>query len=91
MVVATWLLSNNASPDRGECNGTDQQRRPYPTKTEGVETEWGETNQELGRALPLGRTAKPEEIAHAVLLLASPRSSFITGSTLHADGGGRAI
>jgi NAD(P)-dependent dehydrogenase (short-subunit alcohol dehydrogenase family) len=39
----------------------------------------------------LGRTAEPEEIASAVLFLASPRSSFITGSTLHADGGGTAI
>jgi NAD(P)-dependent dehydrogenase (short-subunit alcohol dehydrogenase family) len=64
---------------------------PGPTKTEGVEAEWGDTNEELGRALPLGRTADPEEIAHAVLFLASPRSSFITGSTLHADGGGTAI
>ena len=33
---------------------------PGPTKTEGVEAEWGETNAELGRALPLGRTAEPE-------------------------------
>jgi NAD(P)-dependent dehydrogenase (short-subunit alcohol dehydrogenase family) len=64
---------------------------PGPTKTEGVEAEWGETNEELGRALPLGRTAKPEEIADAVLFLAAPRSSFITGSTLHADGGGTAV
>ena len=64
---------------------------PGPTRTEGVEAEWGETNEELGRALPLGRTAAPEEIAEAVLFLASPRSSFITGSTLHADGGGSAI
>ncbi|MFN3006146.1 SDR family NAD(P)-dependent oxidoreductase [Mycolicibacterium wolinskyi] len=64
---------------------------PGPTKTEGVEAEWGDTNEELGRALPLGRTARPEEIAHAVLFFCSPRSSFITGSTLHADGGGAAI
>jgi NAD(P)-dependent dehydrogenase (short-subunit alcohol dehydrogenase family) len=64
---------------------------PGPTKTEGVEAEWGDTNEELGRALPLGRTAEPEEIAQAVLFLASPRSTFITGSTLHVDGGGTAI
>ncbi|MGV0744330.1 SDR family NAD(P)-dependent oxidoreductase [Mycolicibacterium sp. XJ870] len=64
---------------------------PGPTKTEGVQAEWGDTNEELGRSLPLGRTAEPEEIAQAVLFLASPRSSFITGSTLHADGGGNAI
>jgi len=61
---------------------------PGPTATEGVVAEWGDVNDELGRALPLGRTAHATEIAEAVLFLASPRSSFITGSTLHADGGG---
>jgi NAD(P)-dependent dehydrogenase (short-subunit alcohol dehydrogenase family) len=64
---------------------------PGPTRTEGVVAEWGDTNEELGRALPLGRTADPSEIAEAVLFLALPRSSFITGSTLHADGGGAAV
>jgi NAD(P)-dependent dehydrogenase (short-subunit alcohol dehydrogenase family) len=64
---------------------------PGPTRTEGVIAEWGDTNEELGRALPLGRTADPSEIAEAVLFLALPRSSFITGSTLHADGGGAAV
>lgn len=64
---------------------------PGPTRTEGVAAQWGDTNEELGRALPLGRTATPDEIAHAVLFLSSPRAAFITGSTLHADGGGTAI
>ncbi|OBH15375.1 SDR family oxidoreductase [Mycolicibacter terrae] len=63
---------------------------PGPTATAGVVAEWGDVNDELGRALPLGRTAQASEIAEAVLFLASPRSSFITGSTLHADGGGAA-
>uniref|UniRef100_A0A5Q5CNV2 Short-chain dehydrogenase/reductase SDR n=1 Tax=Mycobacterium sp. (strain JLS) TaxID=164757 RepID=A0A5Q5CNV2_MYCSJ len=64
---------------------------PGPTRTEGVAAEWGETNEELGRALPLGRVAEPEEIAQAVLFLASPRSSFVTGAVLRVDGGGAAI
>lgn len=64
---------------------------PGPTKTDGVLEAWGESNERLGRSMPLGRTADPTEIAHAVLFLASPRSSFITGSTLHADGGGSAL
>ena len=63
---------------------------PGPTNTEGVVAEWGDTNDELGRALPLGRTADPTEIAQAVLFLASNASSFVTGLTLHADGGGAA-
>ncbi|GLP81535.1 SDR family NAD(P)-dependent oxidoreductase [Mycobacterium antarcticum] len=64
---------------------------PGPTRTDGVAAAWGETNEELGRALPLGRTAYASEIAEAVLFLASPRAGFITGSTLHADGGGAAV
>lgn len=63
---------------------------PGPTNTEGVVAAWGDTNDELGRALPLGRTAEPAEIAQAVLFLASGASSFVTGLTLHADGGGAA-
>lgn len=63
---------------------------PGPTRTEGVAAVWGDTNEELGRGLPLGRTGAPEEIAEAVLYLASPRASFITGALLHADGGGAA-
>lgn len=36
---------------------------------------------------PLGRFAKPEEIAHAVTFLASDRAAFITGQVLSVDGG----
>lgn len=42
-------------------------------------------------AQPLGRVAQPEEIAEVLCFLISPRSSFITGAVVAADGGFTAI
>jgi NAD(P)-dependent dehydrogenase (short-subunit alcohol dehydrogenase family) len=39
----------------------------------------------------LGRIGAPEEIAEAIVYLASPRASFVTGAVLMADGGYTAI
>ncbi len=41
----------------------------------------------IGRAIPLGRTGQPEDIATAVAFLASPEANYITGQTLSVSGG----
>ena len=38
-------------------------------------------------AVPAGRMGRPEEIAAAVLYLASPEAGYVTGATLHVNGG----
>lgn len=37
--------------------------------------------------IPLGRLGSPADIAHAVAFLASPQAAYITGTTLHVNGG----
>ncbi len=41
----------------------------------------------LLKQIPLGRLGKAEEIAQAVAFLASPQAGYITGTTLHVNGG----
>lgn len=42
---------------------------------------------EFGHDTPLGRPGQPVEMAPAFVFLASPESSYVTGETLHANGG----
>jgi 3-oxoacyl-[acyl-carrier protein] reductase len=41
--------------------------------------------------IPMGRPGEPHEVADAVVFLASPRSSYITGQSLVIDGGATAV
>ena len=45
----------------------------------------------LGETTPMHRASQPEEIAEVIAFLASPRASYITGATVAADGGRRAV
>lgn len=46
-----------------------------------------EQQQSLIQHVPLGRLGRPEEVANAVVFLASPAAGYITGTTLHVNGG----
>ncbi len=43
-----------------------------------------------GSRIPLGRIGRPEEVAEAIAFLVSKRASYVTGTTVHVNGGLRA-
>ena len=46
-----------------------------------------EQREALAGQIPLGRLGSPEEVAAAVVFLASPAAAYITGETIHVNGG----
>lgn len=60
---------------------------PGYVATDMTEAMGDDAQQAMLDAVPLGRPAHPEDIAQAVLFLASPAASYITGHVLHVDGG----
>lgn len=59
-------------------------RKEYEDKTKEITSDFWD---ELGELIPLGRAGTPEDVANAVLFLASEKASYITGITLRVDGG----
>ena len=62
---------------------------PGPTETGMLDRFTGTADRKaaLRSGVPLGRIGKPDEIAQAVVFLASNKASFVTGQVLTADGG----
>lgn len=68
------------------CPGTmDSEMVRTSARSEGGDIE--ATLARYGAFHPLGRLGTPEDVAQAVLYLASPRGSFVTGTALVVDGG----
>lgn len=63
--------------------------RPYDPFPSGLDKErnWELAQEQAANAIPLGRFGRIEDIENCVLFLASDLSSYMTGQTLHADGG----
>jgi 3-oxoacyl-[acyl-carrier protein] reductase len=61
-----------------------------PGTTDTAQPRYGMSEEELqavGRQVPLGRMAVPDDIAHMAVFLACEEASHITGQTMHVNGG----
>jgi NAD(P)-dependent dehydrogenase (short-subunit alcohol dehydrogenase family) len=87
------LVADLYAKDGIRCNAV----APGPTATDAWLKEGGLADQQggdrdevlekVGRSRPLGRLARPEEIAAAIVFLCSERSSYVTGAAWSVDGG----
>lgn len=84
------LLTQNAALEYGKYNIRVNAIAPGVIDTKIIEM-WKKDERRwpvISRANALGRIGNPDEVANAVLFLASDEASFITGTTLSVDGGG---
>jgi 3-oxoacyl-[acyl-carrier protein] reductase len=79
----TKTLARQLAPYGINVNGV----APHAIETE-MSAQWSEERRkEIVASIPLGRFGKPEDVANAVLFLASEEASFITGEILDVNGG----
>ena len=86
------LVADLYAKDGIRCNAVT----PGPTETDawlgdgGLADQQGDRDEVLakvGAGRPLGRLARPEEIASVIVFLCSDRASYVTGAAWSADGG----
>jgi 3-oxoacyl-[acyl-carrier protein] reductase len=86
------LVADLYAKDGIRCNAVT----PGPTETDawlgegGLAEQQGDRDEVLakvGAGRPLGRLARPEEIASVIVFLCSERASYVTGAAWSADGG----
>jgi NAD(P)-dependent dehydrogenase (short-subunit alcohol dehydrogenase family) len=88
--AAINLLTKSWAAEYGRSGVRVNAVSPGPTRTEGTDA-MGEGLEQLAAQAPAGRPAGADEIAEAIVFLATDRSSFIYGAKLAVDGGRTAI
>lgn len=88
--AAINLLTKTWSAEYGPSGVRVNAVSPGPTRTEGTDA-MGKGLEMLASQAPAGRPATADEIAEAIVFLATDRASFIYGAKLAVDGGRTAI
>ena len=88
--AAINLLTKTWAAEYGPSGVRVNAVSPGPTRTEGTDA-MGEGLEQLAAQAPARRPATAEEIAEAIVFLATERASFIYGAKLAVDGGRTAI
>ena len=88
MISLTKMLARELAPKNIRVNSVAPGSIIYPG---GVWEQIFKENPEFERdfvshEFPAGRLGRPEEVAYAVVMLASPKASWITGASLPVDG-----
>lgn len=80
-------LARSLARELGSRNVTVNVVAPGPVDTDMTAVLGDKRMEELRAAVPLGRTATPQEIADVIAFLASPSAGYITGAVIPVDGG----
>lgn len=84
VVSLTRAMATELAPHRIRVNAI------APGLTDTAQPRYGHTEEDLAAraaAMPLGRMGTPEDIANVAVFLASAKSAFMTGQTVHPNGG----
>lgn len=88
--AALVLLTKSWAAEFGPAGVRVNAVSPGPTRTEGTAA-MGESLDQLAAAGPAGRPGTAEEIAEAIVFLATDAASFVHGAVLPVDGGRIAV
>jgi len=83
VIALTRSLARALGPDGVRVNAVS----PGITETPMIKKYSQQQRENMKQRFPLGRFAEPEEIAEAGIYLISDKASFMTGETMHVNGG----